>query len=181
MAIYTRAGDKGTTALLGGGKVSKSDHRVAAYGQVDELNCAIGTAIACAPEDLFSELLETVQGDLLSIGGFLAAPDPAKVADALARAKLPATRVTELEAAIDEADAELAPLDAFVLPGGTMKAALLHQARAVCRRAERDVVALGESATVPSEFIPYLNRLSDLLFTLARLANHRANVADTTW
>jgi cob(I)alamin adenosyltransferase len=156
MAIYTRAGDKGRTALFGGGKVSKSDLRVSAY-------------------------LESIQRDLFSIGGQLAAPEPAKVANSLERAKLPPSRVTALETAIDEADTELAPLDAFVLPGGTMKAALLHQARTVCRRAEREIVALAETASVPNEFIPYLNRLSDLLFTLARLANHRANVSDKTW
>ncbi len=96
MAIYTRAGDKGTTALFGGGKVSKSDLRVAAYGEVDELNSTIGAALACAPEDLCSELLESIQRDLFSIGGQLAAPDPAKVANSLARAKLPPSRVTEL-------------------------------------------------------------------------------------
>jgi cob(I)alamin adenosyltransferase len=181
MAIYTRAGDKGMTALFGGSKVSKSELRVAAYGEVDELNSAIGAAVACAPEDLGRELLDSIQRDLFSIGALLAAPEPGRVAGALARAKLPSARVTELETAIDRADVELAPLDAFVLPGGTMKSALLHQARTVCRRAEREVVALAESATIPIEIIPYLNRLSDFLFTLARLANHRASIPDKTW
>lgn len=181
MKIYTRTGDKGQTSLFGGGRVGKDHLRVTAYGDVDELNAAIGAVLACEPVDLERALLESVQRDLFAIGGQLASPKPEKVSKALAKAALPADRVETLEAAIDQADRELASLQAFVLPGGTMKAALLHLARTVCRRAERWVVALDHEEGVPDPILPYLNRLSDLLFTLARLANHRAQVPDRTW
>lgn len=181
MPIYTRTGDQGTTGLLGGGRVPKDHARVAAYGDVDELNAAIGVARAAAPTDLADPLLETIQRDLFAIGGHLATPDPDKVKKALARATLSEERIAEFERAIDAADAELAPLRAFVLPGGVPKAAALHLARTICRRAERSVVRLGREADVPPLFTSYLNRLSDLLFTLARLANHRAGAGDVTW
>jgi cob(I)alamin adenosyltransferase len=179
--IYTRTGDAGQTALFGGGKVGKNNPRVAAYGDVDELNSTLGVVRATAPTDFFDSLLETIQRDLFSIGGHLATPDPEKVRKALAKAELSSTRVQLFEQVIDEADAELEPLKAFILPGGTPKAAALHVARTVCRRAERQVVALAAAEPVPAEFLVYLNRLSDLLFTLARLANHRAGVGDVTW
>ena len=179
--IYTRTGDAGQTGLFGGGKVGKDHPRVAAYGDVDELNSVVGVVRATAPTDFCDDLFETIQRDLFSIGGYLATPDPAKVRAALARAELDADRVTQFEQAIDAADTELAPLKAFILPGGTPKAAALHVARTVCRRAERNVVALASTDEVPAEFLVYLNRLSDLLFTLARLANHRAGVGDVTW
>ena len=181
MPIYTRTGDQGTTGLLGGGRVPKDHPRVSAYGDVDELNAAIGVARAAAPADLADPLLETIQRDLFAIGGHLATPDPDKVKKALARATLSEERIAEFERAIDAADAELAPLRAFVLPGGVPKAAALHLARTICRRAERSVVRLARESEVPPLFTVYLNRLSDLLFTLARLANHRAGVADVTW
>jgi cob(I)alamin adenosyltransferase len=179
--IYTRTGDTGDTALFGGGRVAKSHPRVAAYGDIDELNSVLGLARAGTPSDFFDALLENIQRDLFSIGGHLATPDPDKVRKALAKAVLSSTRVAEFEAAIDAADVELSPLKAFVLPGGTDKAARLHVARAVCRRAERSVVALAREDDVPPFFLVYLNRLSDLLFTLARLANHRAGMGDVTW
>lgn len=179
--IYTRTGDGGQTALFGGGKVAKDHPRVGAYGDIDELNSCLGLVRATAPADFCDELLETIQRDLFSIGGHLATPDPTKVRAALAKATLHADRVTQFEQAIDAADEELAPLKAFILPGGTPKAAALHVARTVCRRAERSVVALAAGDDVPAEFLVYLNRLSDLLFTLARLANHRAGVGDVTW
>ncbi|MGH7594195.1 MAG: cob(I)yrinic acid a,c-diamide adenosyltransferase [Gemmatimonadales bacterium] len=181
MKIYTRTGDTGQTALFGGGRVTKDHVRVAAYGDVDELNAFLGLARATAPADFFSALLEAIQRDLFSIGGHLATPDPDKVRKALAKAELSATRVAEFEAAIDAADAELPPLKAFILPGGSAKAAILHVARVACRRAERSVVALAGSDEVPPLFLVYLNRLSDLLFTLARVANHRAGIGDITW
>jgi cob(I)alamin adenosyltransferase len=181
MKIYTRTGDAGDTALFGGGRVPKHDARVAAYGDVDELNAALGVVLATAPPDLEPALLEDVQRDLFAIGGQLASPDPSKVAKALAKARLDQARVAALEAAIDRADAELPSLTAFVLPGGTPKAAVLHLARTVCRRAERSVVALNHGQGVPPIVLAYLNRLSDLLFTLARLANHRAGLTDRTW
>jgi cob(I)alamin adenosyltransferase len=181
MKIYTRTGDGGDTSLLGGGRVPKHDARVRAYGDVDELNAALGVARATPPADLEAELLDGVQRDLFAVGGQLAAPDPAKVAKALARARLDEARVAALEAAIDRADREIPALSAFVLPGGAPKAAALHLARTVCRRAERSVVTLHQSQPVAGIILVYLNRLSDLLFTLARLANHRAGLADRTW
>ena len=181
MKIYTRTGDRGETALLGAGRVPKDHIRVTAYGEVDELNSGIGAALACEPTDLAAELLTAVQRDLLAIGGRLASPNPEKVAKALIKADISEARVRELEAEIDRADQELESLTAFVLPGGTMKAALLHLARTACRRAERGVVALDRAEGVPPVILQYLNRLSDLLFTLARLANHRAGVPDRTW
>jgi cob(I)alamin adenosyltransferase len=181
MRIYTKTGDTGETGLFGGGRVPKDDLRVAAYGEVDELNSAIGLARAVEPAGLFDESLESIQRDLFAIGGHLATPDPEKVRTALAKAELSEERVRVMEAAMDAADQELPPLRAFVLPGGTPKAAALHLARTTCRRAERAVVALSREAEVPALFLVYLNRLSDLLFTLARLANHRAARPDVTW
>jgi cob(I)alamin adenosyltransferase len=181
MKIYTRTGDQGDTGLFGGGRVPKNHPRVAAYGDVDELNSLLGVVRATPPADWFEPLLESIQRDLFSIGGQLATPDPAAVAKALAKAKLSGERVSEFERLIDEADAELPPLRAFILPAGTAKATTLHLARTVFRRAERSVVALAQDGPVPELFVAYLNRLSDLLFTLARLANHRDGVADVTW
>ena len=181
MKIYTRTGDQGDTSLFGAGRVPKDHPRVAAYGDIDELNSVLGVVRATEPKDFFDPLLQAVQRDLFSIGGQLAAPDPTAVAKALAKANLSTDRVTEFERVIDESDAELLPLRAFVLPAGAGKAAALHLARTVCRRAERSVVHLARESEVPELFIVYLNRLSDLLFTLARLANHRAGVSDVTW
>jgi cob(I)alamin adenosyltransferase len=179
--IYTKTGDAGDTGLFGGGRVPKDHIRVVAYGDVDELNSVIGLVRATAPVAFEDALLESIQRDLFSIGGHLATPDPEKVAKALEKASLSADRVAEFERVIDAADLELAPLAAFVLPAGTLKAATLHLARTVCRRAERQVVHLAGQDSVPELFVVYLNRLSDLLFTLARLANHRAGTGDVTW
>ena len=182
MSIHTKAGDDGETALMGGGRVSKDHVRVHAFGEVDEANAAIGLARTTAPADLADGLLAAIQRDLFTIGGRLATPEPARL-EASRREKVAVApeRIAALERAIDEADAELPPLRAFVLPGGTPKAAALHLARAVSRRAERAVVRLGHTEEVPPEVLVYLNRLSDLLFVLARLANHRAAAADVTW
>ena len=181
MKIYTRTGDEGETGLFGGGRVPKDHPRVAAYGDVDELNSVIGVVRATEPLVLFDDLLASIQRDLFSIGGHLATPDPEKVAKALARAELSDERIPLFERTMDEAELELPPLRAFVLPAGTPKAAALHVARTVCRRAERAVVALSHETTVPEQFLVYLNRLSDLLFTLARLANFRGGAGDVTW
>jgi cob(I)alamin adenosyltransferase len=148
---------------------------------VDELNSAVGVARATAPVELFDELLEGIQRDLFSIGAQLATPDPSKVAKALEKAELSVSRISEFERIMDEAEEELLPLRSFVLPAGTPKAVALHFARTVCRRAERSVVHLSHSNNVPLLFLAYLNRLSDLLFTLARLANHRSGVSDVSW
>jgi cob(I)alamin adenosyltransferase len=181
MKIYTRTGDTGETALFGGGRVPKDHPRVAAYGDVDELNSAIGVARATAPAAAFDQLLESIQRDLFSIGGHLATPHAEKVAKALAKAELSLERVTIFERVMDDAERELPPLRAFVLPAGAPKAAALHLARTICRRAERSVVSLASAEPVPELFLVYLNRLSDLLFTLARLANHTAGCGDVTW
>ena len=181
MRIYTRTGDEGETGLFGGGRVKKDHPRTSAYGDVDELNSVLGLARATAPLELFDNLLEAVQRDLFSIGGRLATPEPDKVAKAIEKAVLPPERASSFERVMDDAELELPPLRAFVLPGGTAKAAALHLARTVCRRAERSVVHLAREDEVPPEILVYLNRLSDLLFTLARLANHRAGYPDLTW
>lgn len=181
MKIYTKTGDTGLTGLFGGGRVPKSNPRVHAYGEVDELNSTIGVVRATAPAAFKDDLLASIQRDLFSIGGHLATPDPEKVRAALAKADLSEEQITRFERAIDEADAVLPPLRAFILPAGTPKAAALHLARTVCRRAERAVVGLAQEEDVPAIFLVYLNRLSDLLFALARLANHEAGVADVTW
>ena len=181
MKIYTRTGDDGESGLFGGGRVGKDHPRVSAYGEVDELSSAIGVARAHEPAGLFDAELEAIQRDLFVIGGHLATPDPEKVRAALARAELSAERAATFERAMDAAEAELPPLRAFILPAGTPKAAALHLARTVCRRAERAIVALARDAEVPELFLVYINRLSDYLFTLARLANHRAGVGDVIW
>lgn len=181
MKIYTRTGDSGDTGLFGGGRVPKHHVRVQAYGDVDELNSFIGLVRATLPVEFEDALLESIQRDLFSIGGHLATPDPDKVRKALEKASLSSGRIAEFERIMDQADQELPPLTAFVLPAGTPKAAILHVARTVCRRAERQVVNLASEETVPDLFLVYLNRLSDLLFTLARLANHRAGAGDVTW
>ncbi|PYP42296.1 MAG: cob(I)yrinic acid a,c-diamide adenosyltransferase [Gemmatimonadetes bacterium] len=181
MRIYTRTGDTGQTGLFGGGRVAKDHVRVAAYGEVDELNSAIGVARSAAPAERFDAELEAIQRDLFALGGHLATPDPAKVRAALEKAELSPERVAAFERAIDAADQELPPLRAFILPAGDAKAAALHLARTVCRRAERGVVRLARESEVPELFLVYLNRLSDYLFTLARLANHRAGRSEVTW
>lgn len=179
--IYTRTGDAGQTSLFGGGRVPKDHPRVTAYGDVDELNSVLGMVRATTPESLFDTELAEIQRDLFVIGGHLATPHPEKVRAALARAELSEGRIAAFESWIDDATGELEPLRKFILPGGTPKAATLHLARVVCRRAERQVVALAATDEVPELFLTYLNRLSDLLFTLARVANHRAGVVDVTW
>ena len=181
MKIYTRTGDGGDTGLFGGGRVPKDHPRVAAYGDVDELNSVIGMVRAAAGGEFFDPLLESIQRDLFSIGGHLATPDPARVTKALEKAELSPARVSEFERVMDSAEEELEPLRAFVLPAGSQVAAALHLARTVCRRAERNVVHLAHTEAVPELFLVYLNRLSDLLFTLARVANRRGGVPDVTW
>src|SRR5438105_9149722 len=180
MKIYTRTGDEGTTGLFGGGRVSKTHPRVEAYGDVDELNAAIGLARAIEPMPRVDEVLVPLQRDLFAIGALLATPDRAKMKHQLEKANVDARRVTEMEHAIDDGDRELEPLKAFIIPGGSAKAAALHVARTVCRRAERRVIALADES-IPSIVVVYLNRMSDLLFTLARVANHRAGAGEVTW
>ncbi len=179
--IYTKTGDSGDTGLFGGGRVAKDDARVDAYGEVDELNSVLGLVRAIEVMPRIDEVLIPVQRDLFSIGALLATPDHDKMQEQLRKARLDDERIAQLERAIDVCDKELEPLKAFIIPGGTPKAAALHLARTVCRRAERRVVGLRSSQTVPDLVVVYLNRLSDLLFTLARVANARAGAGEVTW
>jgi cob(I)alamin adenosyltransferase len=181
MKIYTKTGDTGTTGLFGGGRVGKDHPRVEAYGDVDELNAALGLARAVEVMPRIDEVLVPIQRDLFAIGALLATPNREKMRQHLEKARVDDERVAQLERAIDDADRELEPLRAFVLPGGTPKAAALHVARTVCRRAERRVVRLQTDEDLPPVVVVYLNRLSDLLFTLARLANRRADAGEVTW
>jgi cob(I)alamin adenosyltransferase len=181
MKVYTRGGDSGETALFGGGRVSKGHLRVAALGDVDELNATLGCALNDVGDAQVRGRLESIQHDLFALGAELAAPN-GTAGDAKPKTlALPEGRVQELEGWIDETQAELPPLTAFVLPGGVPSAAALHLARTVCRRAERCVVRLSESENVDTAVVVYLNRLSDLLFVLARGENHRAGVGDIEW
>jgi cob(I)alamin adenosyltransferase len=178
--IYTRTGDAGDTGLFGGGRVPKTHPRVDAYGDVDELNASIGMARVIEVMPRIDEVLVPLQRDLFAIGALLATPDRDKMKKQLEKARIDEGRIGELERAIDEGDAELEPLKSFIVPGGTPKAAALHVARTVCRRAERRVVALTDEE-IPPIIVVYLNRLSDLLFTLARVANRRAGAGEVTW
>jgi cob(I)alamin adenosyltransferase len=181
MKIYTKTGDKGDTGLFGGGRVPKNHPRVEAYGDVDELNATLGVALATQPMPRIDEILAPIQQDLFAIGALLATPKLEKMREHLEKARIDDARVAELERAIDGGDDELEPLKAFVMPGGTPKAAALHVSRTVCRRAERRVVELAADTEIPQVVIIYLNRLSDLLFTLARVANKLADVVEETW
>jgi cob(I)alamin adenosyltransferase len=181
MKIYTKTGDAGDTGLFGGGRVAKNHPRVEAYGDVDELNALLGMVRAADPMPRVDEVLVPIQRDLFAIGALLATPDREKMQKHLDKARVDEARIAELEHAIDDGDAELEPLKAFIVPGGTPKAAALHVARTVCRRAERRVVQLASETEIPALVVVYLNRLSDLLFTLARVANHRAGAGEVTW
>ncbi|MEO7713969.1 MAG: cob(I)yrinic acid a,c-diamide adenosyltransferase [Gemmatimonadaceae bacterium] len=181
MKIYTKTGDEGSTGLFGGGRVAKDNIRVEAYGDVDELNAVIGMARSVEMMPRIDEVLVPIQRDLFAIGALLATPDRDKMAQHLQKARIDDGRIEELERAIDEGEAELEPLTAFIIPGGTPKSAALHVARTVCRRAERHVVRLQHDVELPPLAVIYLNRLSDLLFTLARVANRRAGAGEVTW
>ena len=181
MRIYTRTGDTGDTGLFGGGRVGKDDVRVEAYGEVDELNAVLGLARSIEMMPRIDEVLVPVQRDLFSLGALLATPELEKMRQHLDKARIDEERIAQLERAIDAGEAELEQLRAFILPGGTPKAAALHVARTVCRRAERRVVALGRVVELPELVVIYLNRLSDLLFVLARVANRRAGAGEVTW
>ena len=181
--IYTRTGDLGQTALFAGGRVPKDDARVAAYGAVDELNAVLGCARALGPMAETAARIERVQGQLFTLGADLATPPDAQSANSL---RLPPSAVVWLEGDIDAMDAELPPLANFILPGGTLAAAHIHTARTVARRTERAIVALARieaenERALNTAILPYINRLSDWLFTLARWENMRQDVAETIW
>ena len=180
--IYTKTGDKGTTALGDGRRVPKDAPRIEAFGAVDELNAVLGLAILSLEDAEGADLLRTIQNDLFDLGADLCVPERPKGRMARARAPLRITEdhVRPLEQAIDRFNAALDPLTSFVLPGGTAASAWLHLARTVCRRAERRVVALGRKETLNPQSVIYLNRLSDLLFVMARRANEGGR-ADVLW
>jgi cob(I)alamin adenosyltransferase len=179
MKIYTKTGDRGDTGLFGGERVDKDDARVDAYGSVDELNAVIGTARAAGLPEAVDRIVAEVQGELFVLGAELSSV-PGKE-DKLRMSLLSATEIERLEQAIDAAEAGLPELRSFVLPAGTAGAAALHHARTVCRRAERRVITARRTTPIRDEVVVYLNRLSDLLFVLARRTNHAASVADVPW
>ena len=187
MTIYTKTGDGGDTALFGGGRVPKNNRRVEAYGAVDELNSFVGlalTSLANADADADAGVrrgLLLIQNDLFALGANLATPEGDGSRPRPKTPDVPVTRVEAMEGWIDQATEELPELRQFVLPGGTETAAMLHVCRSVCRRAERAVVALGREEPLDPGIVPYLNRLSDLLFVWARLENLRAGQADVPW
>lgn len=180
MKIYTRKGDKGETGLIGGTRLLKSALRVEAYGEVDELNAALGWIRARLIDEAIRADLLQIQRDLFAIGAQLADPT-GHVEQKAEKAGISERRVRELEGLIDRYDAALSPLHAFILPGGSEGGALLHLARAVCRRAERRIVALSRDEPLPPVLISYINRLSDLLFTLARVVNREAGIEEISW
>ena len=176
MKIYTKTGDAGETGLFGGPRVRKDHARIEAFGTVDELNSELGIVRTHAPAATFDPLLRRIQNELFDLGAQLATPGPADE-------RITEAHVAAIEAEIDRHEEELEPLKNFILPAGTPLAAAIHVARTVCRRAERRVVSLAaETGTaIPANAIEYLNRLGDLLFVLARVANRQAGVADDPW
>jgi len=177
--IYTKAGDDGMTGLLGSGRVPKDDPRIEAYGTIDELNAVLGLARAQGLDPAADGLVAQLQSQLFVVGSALADVSP----HGPFHNAVTGVDVEQLETVIDALETELVPLVQFILPGGTSAAAQIHLARTVCRRAERLIVSLSRrpDEDVPKPLIIYLNRLSDLLFVLARVVNHRAGIADTLW
>lgn len=177
--IYTRQGDEGHTKLSGGQSVPKNSVRVQAYGSVDELNSQIGVAIALGLDATLKESLTVIQNELFHLGSDLSFLEEDKAAIEIPQ--IEARHVSRLESFIDELSRAVGPLENFILPGGTPGAAQLHVARTVCRRAERDVISLAQKEAVGSYVTAYLNRLSDLLFMMARFENMQKGVAETLW
>lgn len=177
--IYTKTGDQGETSLGDGTRVPKNHPRVAAYGSVDELNAVLGLLLALVPDIAEADLLRSVQNDLLDLGADLCVP-PSALEPPGQRLRVRPAQVAAFESAIDRLNSDLEPLRSFVLPGGRLAAAWCHLARTVCRRAERDAVALAQGEAVNPQVIIYLNRLSDLLFVLARVCNGKGQ-DDVLW
>jgi cob(I)alamin adenosyltransferase len=177
--IYTKTGDEGMTGLGGGRRVPKDSPRVRAYGTVDELNSSIGVALALGLNDRLTSELTRIQNELFDLGSDLCWPE-----DDERRARIPTVQphhVEHLEGIIDELNAVVGPLTNFLLPGGSPGAAQLHVARTVCRRAERETITLGREEAIGELVLPYLNRLSDALFVMARYENHERGVAEPLW
>jgi cob(I)alamin adenosyltransferase len=177
--IYTKTGDGGETGLFGGPRVRKSDHRVDAYGEVDELNAAIGVVLAGGVDPAMSTMLQAIQRDLFAVGGRLADPSR-RVAERVEKMNVGAAEAERLEQWIDQLESDLPPLRRFILPGGSSAGAALHLARTICRRAERRIVLLGVDE-VPAGLLAYVNRLSDFLFVAARAVNRRAGAPELEW
>lgn len=177
--VYTRTGDDGSTALGGGQRVSKSDPRIAAFGSVDELNAALGVVLSASPSPDTAAALRTIQNLLFHLGSDLCILEADKPRIPVPR--IEPGHVDALEHLMDRMSARLQPLANFILPGGTPAAAQLHVARAVCRRAERDVVALARAEPVGPCVVQFLNRLSDALFVMARFENSHAGVPEPLW
>lgn len=178
-SIYTKTGDSGETGLFGGGRVGKDDPRVEAYGEVDELNASLGLARSLKLDPELDPLVQSIQEQLFTLGAVLATPAGTRAEQQIP--KLRSEWVQAMEQAIDRLEPTLPPMASFILPGGTPAASALHVARTVCRRAERRVVPFVRSGKVDMLAVVYLNRLSDLLFMMARWENHRAGVVDTKW
>ena len=179
MKIYTKTGDAGETGLFGGARVSKASLRVASYGEVDELNSTVGWARVAVSEGTLDDLLNQIQNDLFEVGAELGSTAERKQKSAMPM--IDEAQVEALEHAIDKYEEGPPPLTSFVLPGGSESASRFHIARCVCRRAERSLVELGAQEAIRGELFRYVNRLSDLLFVLARYANHAAGVEDIPW
>lgn len=177
--IYTRQGDEGLTSLSGGQRVPKDSLRVATYGTVDELNSAIGVALASGLCDRLAEVLPPIQNELFHLGSDLSFLEEDKTKYPLPQ--IEARHVKKLESLIDEMTSVVGPLQNFILPGGSMGAAQLHVARTVCRRAEREVITLAREEAVGGFVIQYLNRLSDALFVMSRYENHMRGVPEPLW
>ena len=179
MPLYTGIGDCGTTALFDGTTVAKTDIRVVAYGEIDELNTLMGVAHAMGLSDSLSEVVVTIQQDLFALGSLLADPT-SRISERVTKATLGDSDVERLEGWIDRFEKDLPPLRNFILPSGCRTGVAFHYARAVCRRAERSIVAIGVEQIQP-ELLRYINRLSDLLFVIARCANRDAGVVEREW
>lgn len=178
--LYTRTGDRGETALFGGDRVPKDHPRVEAYGSVDELNSALGVAVSFIRQRRVAAALQSIQNELLNIGSELAGESGPRAEKGRMFVD-PERKIADLERLIDEYDAKLPPLRTFIIPSGSRAGAVLHLGRSVCRRAERAVVRLSRQEDVNPHFIVYLNRLSDLLFVLARYVNKAARKPETRW
>lgn len=184
MRIYTRTGDRGETGLIGGSRVTKADQRIVAYGSIDELNSSIGIALAslASKAGIFSDIINVLtrlQNDLFILGSDLADPD--YPSDRHETPRVDKNMALELEPVIDGFEKELEPISFFILPGGSIESSLLHQSRAVARRAETAAVALSKGQSINPAILVYLNRLSDLLFVAARLVNKRLGKPDVAW
>jgi len=174
--IYTKTGDDGTTGLIGNKRVKKSNLRIATYGQVDELNAAIGVILSSKLGKDIRDLLTRIQNDLFVVGADLANPNLDNKSN-----RVTSEMVLFLEKEIDRLEEKLSPITFFILPGGDMVASQVHLARAICRRAEIDVVKLSEVDKINNECLVYMNRLSDLLFVIARTINQRKKISDVAW